>query len=97
MKWRSVLRICTGLKLSGEFLEAEFRTLSGGEKTLACLAKVLLQNPDILVLDEPFAGLDAQTLWHAAEALRRYRRGRAVVLVSHETEKLFPDWHTLSL
>lgn len=27
-------RICTGLKLSGEFLEAEFRTLSGGEKTL---------------------------------------------------------------
>lgn len=32
-------RICTGLKLSERFLEAEFDRLSGGEKTLVCLAK----------------------------------------------------------
>ena len=78
-------------------LEQPVCTLSGGMRRRVALARALAAQGDILVLDEPFAGLDAQTLWHAAEALRRYRRGRAVVLVSHETEKLFPDWHTLSL
>lgn len=75
-------RICTGLKLSGEFLEAEFRTLSGGEKTLACLAKVLLQNPDILVLDEPTNHLDMSMLQWLEEYLKNYKG--TVLMVSHD-------------
>lgn len=75
-------RICTGLKLSGEFLEARFRTLSGGEKTLACLAKVLLQNPDILVLDEPTNHLDMSMLQWLEEYLKNYKG--TVLMVSHD-------------
>ena len=75
-------RICTGLKLSGEFLEAGFRMLSGGEKTLTCLAKVLLQNPDILVLDEPTNHLDMAMLQWLEEYLKNYRG--TVLMVSHD-------------
>ena len=32
--------------------------LSGGEKTRLCLARILLMQPDLLMLDEPFAGVD---------------------------------------
>lgn len=92
----SAFRILSAL-LPDSALEQPVCTLSGGMRRRVSLARALAAQGDILVLDEPFAGLDAQTLRHAAEVLRRYRRGRAVVLVSHGTEKLFPDWHTLAL
>lgn len=75
-------RICSGLKLSEEFLESKFASLSGGEKTLASLAKVLLQNPDILVLDEPTNHLDMAMLQWLEEYLRTYQG--AVLMVSHD-------------
>ncbi|MBT4289118.1 MAG: ABC-F family ATP-binding cassette domain-containing protein [Deltaproteobacteria bacterium] len=46
-------RICQGLKIDHSVLNRLFKTLSGGEKTTVELARVLLQNPDILLLDEP--------------------------------------------
>lgn len=75
-------RICTGLKLSERFLEAEFDRLSGGEKTLVCLAKTLLQQPDLLILDEPTNHLDMSMLQWLEEYLKAYRG--TVLLVSHD-------------
>lgn len=75
-------RICTGLKLSGSFLKAEFSTLSGGEKTLVCLAKTLLKEPDILILDEPTNHLDMSMLQWLEEYLKVYRG--TVLFVSHD-------------
>ncbi len=75
-------RICTGLRLSETFLESEFQTLSGGEKTVACLAKVLLKNPDILVLDEPTNHLDMSMLQWLEEYLENYKG--TVLMVSHD-------------
>jgi ABC-type multidrug transport system ATPase subunit len=48
---------------------------------------VLLADPDLLLLDEPHAGLDAQGVALLDAELRRRRPGRAVLLVTHEVER----------
>jgi tungstate transport system ATP-binding protein len=67
------------------------RTLSGGEAQRVSLARALALDPDVLLLDEPFAALDAATraaLLDDVERLLR-RPGRAVAVVTHDrTEAL---------
>ena len=61
--------------------------LSGGEQQRAALAKVLLQEPDILLLDEPTKGLDNDFKALLASILRELTgRGVCVILVSHDVE-----------
>ncbi|MBQ6933384.1 MAG: ATP-binding cassette domain-containing protein [Clostridia bacterium] len=61
--------------------------LSGGEQQRAALAKVLILNPDILLLDEPTKGLDAEFKGIFAEILAKLlRRGVAIFMVSHDIE-----------
>jgi len=61
--------------------------LSGGEQQRAALAKVLLLQPKILLLDEPTKGLDAEYKQIFAAILRKLTDdGAAVVLVSHDVE-----------
>lgn len=75
-------KICSGLRLSDYFLSQTFKELSGGEKTLAGLAKVLLQNPDILLLDEPTNHLDLSMLQWLEEYITSYKG--TVLIVSHD-------------
>ena len=68
-------------------LERHPYDLSGGEQQRAALAKVLILNPDILLLDEPTKGLDAEFKQIFAEILAKLlRRGVAVFMVSHDIE-----------
>ena len=61
--------------------------LSGGEQQRAALAKVLLLDPDILLLDEPTKGLDAEFKQVFAEIMQTLlRRGVTVLMVSHDIE-----------
>ena len=61
--------------------------LSGGEQQRAALAKVLLLDPDILLMDEPTKGLDAEFKQVFAEILQTLlNRGVTVVMVSHDVE-----------
>ena len=68
-------------------LERHPYDLSGGEQQRAALAKVLLLDPDILLLDEPTKGLDAEYKQVFAQILfSLLRRGVTIILVSHDVE-----------
>jgi len=63
--------------------------LSGGEQRRAALAGLLASQPRILVLDEPFAGLDARSRADLAAILAELRAdGLTLVVVSHDTDAL---------
>jgi ATP-binding cassette subfamily F protein 3 len=63
-------------------LETVISTLSGGQKTRLALARILLQAPDLLMLDEPTNYLDIETLTWLESYLRGY--AGAIVVVSHD-------------
>ena len=58
-------------------------TLSGGQKQRATLARGLVRDAPVLLLDDCFASVDTQTEERILEGLKRLRRGRTTVLVSH--------------
>lgn len=58
--------------------------LSGGEKRLASLATVLVSRPEVLVLDEPTAGLDARARRRVVDLLRD--RTETLVIATHDVE-----------
>ena len=61
--------------------------LSGGEQQRTALAKVLLQNPDILLLDEPTKGVDNDFKITFAQILKELtERGVCIIMVSHDVE-----------
>jgi NitT/TauT family transport system ATP-binding protein len=66
-------------------LRALPRELSGGMKMRASIARALVDRPDLLLLDEPFAALDEITRWQLNDALLDLRResGATIVFVTH--------------
>ena len=58
--------------------------LSGGMKRRVALARALAAEYDVLFLDEPFKGLDGETKQNAIDVLRRYSKGKTVILVTHD-------------
>lgn len=72
-------------------VDDRFQTLSGGQQQRVLIAKALAGDPDVLVLDEPLAGVDADSQRLIAGVLRaRADAGAAVIVVSHELEVLDP-------
>jgi iron(III) transport system ATP-binding protein len=64
-------------------------TLSGGEQQRVALARMLAPNPDVVLMDEPFSGLDAALRDDVrSTTLKRLREGRAAtVMVTHDPEE----------
>ena len=58
-------------------------SLSGGQKQRVCLARALLYEGDILLLDEPFTGLDVENRQIVLKRIKEYSNNHPVVLVSH--------------
>lgn len=69
------------------FFESHPYDLSGGEQQLVALAKILLLDPDILLLDEPTKGIDSHGKERLAGILKRLaEKGKTILLVSHDIE-----------
>lgn len=72
-----------------EFIDRPYGKLSGGQKRRVDFARALLNNPKILILDEPTTGLDPQsriTVWNCVDKLRKERK-MTVFLTTHYMEE----------
>ncbi|WP_051808472.1 ABC transporter ATP-binding protein [Actinoplanes subtropicus] len=68
------------------------RLLSGGQRQRIAIARALLRDTPILVLDEPTTGLDRETSARIMEPLRRLMAGRTTIMIAHDTRLgLVPD------
>jgi ATP-binding cassette subfamily F protein 3 len=75
-------RVLTGMSFTTEEFERKLDSLSGGERTRALLARLLLENPALLVLDEPTNHLDIEAIEWLEGWLREFEG--AVVIISHD-------------
>jgi biotin transport system ATP-binding protein len=84
-------RVEKALKATGliGFDQRRPHTLSGGEKRRLAVAGVIAMNPDILVLDEPFTGLDWQGSSDLLTALTGlHHGGNTILLITHDLDKV---------
>lgn len=85
-----VLRAAEFVGVKTEHLDKSPFDLSGGEKRRVAIAGVMSMEPEVLIFDEPAAGLDPQGRRELIKLIRDYREqtGSAVVIVSHSMEDI---------
>jgi zinc transport system ATP-binding protein len=78
---------------AGTIMETPLQAVSGGEFQRVVLARALLRDPDLLVLDEPSQGIDVngQAALYRLIASIRDRRGCGVLMVSHDLHLVMAD------
>ena len=77
-------RLAEGLGIS-RYLDMYPRELSGGTRRKVAIARALVTNPDVLLLDEPYNGLDVDSVRSLNETIRGLSSGgRTIILVSHQ-------------
>ncbi|MCQ2457994.1 MAG: ABC-F type ribosomal protection protein [Clostridia bacterium] len=75
-------KVANGLHIGPEMRAQRFSTLSGGEQTRVCLARMIMEQTDILLLDEPTNHLDVESLEWLEEYLLHFRG--TVLVISHD-------------
>lgn len=63
-------------------------TLSGGQKQRVSIARAIIRNPDILLLDDAFSAVDTETEQHILQGVLKHRKGKTTVIVSHRVSTL---------
>lgn len=73
--------------------------LSGGQQQRAALARILVSNPRILLLDEPFSALDSHLRFKLEQEVRQVLRrfGKTAILVSHDRDEVYRLSHRIAV
>ena len=81
----NINEICNTLGLSKEMLSKSIDKISGGEKQRVALARAIINNPEILIADEPTGNLDAANEQNIIELLKRINEelGITIITVTH--------------
>ncbi len=87
---KRVLDTCRLIGVKDEYLEKSPFDLSGGEKRRVAIAGVMAMMPEIIVFDEPTAGLDPQGRQEIIKVINEYRRAfnATVIIISHSMEDM---------
>ena len=81
-----------------DHLRQKAKTLSGGEKRRLEIARVLLENPKLILLDEPFAGLDPKAIRLLKEVIvSLHQQGIATIISDHQVTHLLEVCSSISL
>jgi len=88
--WEKVNEVLEFMGIS-ELAERRVGHLSGGQKQRVFVAKALVRDPEVLILDEPVAGVDAeaQELFYMKLSDLNGREGTTIVIVSHDLAAVF--------
>ena len=85
-KAMEVLQFLTMEHLRNEYAQA----LSGGQQKLLELGRLLMLDPDIVILDEPFAGVHPRLMEIIYAYIRRVNEeGKAIIIISHQMDSIF--------
>ncbi len=63
-------------------------TLSGGQKQRAAIARAIVRDPEILILDDALSAVDTQTEERILRSLEQLRAGRTVLIVAHRVSSV---------
>ncbi len=93
-------RACELLEMLG--LEGRYdhtpEELSGGEKQRVAIARALINNPDILILDEPTSNIDSKTAMEIIDLIRKLRMdGKSILICTHDGQLLSDADHIYTL
>jgi manganese/zinc/iron transport system ATP- binding protein len=81
-----------------DYADRQISQLSGGQQQRVFLARALVQDADVFLMDEPFQGVDATTEVEIVRVLQELRaRGKTVIVVHHDLQTVaeYFDWVTL--
>lgn len=83
---RSFTKECLRVAVAEEFARKRFSELSGGQKQRILIARALVTKPEVLVLDEPTAGVDAAATHALSEFISKFHEERQLttLLVTHD-------------
>lgn len=100
--WRILELVELAERFSGQgglnaWLGAAGNRLSGGEARRLALGRVLLSKAPLVILDEPFTGVDAETRARMTPLIEQWLNGRAVISLGHGPEALLPSDRVIHL
>lgn len=80
-----VMEVASDIMLE-DFLDTEAALLSHGQKQWLEIGMLLIQDPQLLMLDEPVAGMSVKEREQTAELLNKISQGRSVLVIEHDME-----------